>query len=137
MEKLRNLKSYHFGMGVLIILLQIILQLSDSIYLFGVGLMIFYIYEKWIIYKLIAEKDRIEIIKEVLAQYKWVNILLILPVMLLIIKFMSDIAHRKEMLEIVYEDPLMWINMIGFNFILIHFFMTRSVKKIEREILNG
>ena len=137
MKKLRNLKRYHFGMGILIIFIQIILQLSYSIYLFGIGLMAFSIYERWIVDEIMAKKDRIETMKEVLAQYKWVNILLILPVMFLSVKFMSDIFHRKGMLEMVYENPLMWINLIGFNFILIHFFMTRSVKKIEREILNN
>lgn len=134
MKNLKNLKNYHFGMGILIIILQILFQISNIVYLMGIGLIIFSIYENRIITQLTTEKDKIDNKHEILTQYKWVKIFLIFPITALSIKLISEVAYKKEMLEIIYEDPIMWLNFIGIVFIIIHFSTNMEINRIEKEI---
>jgi hypothetical protein len=134
MEKLKYMKNHHFGMGLLIIAIQIVLQFSNAAYVFGIMLMSFSIYENWIFHKLNMGKEKIDNLSTILAQFKWVSTLLILSVNFISMKFMSDIGHKQGVLEMFYEDPIGWINIVGISFIFIHFSMETDIKRIEKEL---
>ena len=136
MEKLKNLRDCHLGMGFLILALQILFQISNIVYLFGIGLILLSLYENRTLIKLNIEKDNSEKIHDILNQYKWVNILIIFPIIFLSLMVISDTVYKKEILEILKEDSIMWINSIGIGFIIHHFSIINDIKKLEKELFN-
>ncbi len=139
MEKLKNFKNYHYKMGFLIIALQILFQISNTIYLLGIGLIVWSLYASRVLNKLLAEKDNIEKIRAILSKYKKVYIFIILPLTFLVSTlFVADIGYKKGVFvfEMINENPIIWINFIGITFIILHFSINWEINKIEKEVSN-
>jgi hypothetical protein len=151
MEKLKNFKNYHYKMGFLIIALQILFQISNTIYLFGIWLIVLSLYASWVLNKLLAEKDNIEKIRANLSQYKKVYIFIIVPLSFLVSQLFvvdigykigllafinADTGYKKGVLELINESPIDWINFIGITFIILHLSINWEINKIEKEVSN-
>ena len=136
MKKLKQLKNFHVGIGISIIILQILFHVSNIIYLFGILLILFSHCENRIIKDLITDKDNKEKVHEILVQYKWVNILIILPFVVLTLMFTSDIMPQKGVIETFYESPILWIDYLACFLIGAHFTTNRDISKIKQEISN-
>jgi len=133
MEKLKNIKNYHFGMGILILLIQIIFQISNSVYLFGFMLILFSFYESMIIKKLKHQKREIEKVRKILNQFKWFNFFALVPILLIIGKLITDTTNIN-ISEIAFSNPILWINALVIGGIVMHLSIKLELRKIEKEI---
>ena len=137
MGKLKKLKNYHLGTGFLIIALQILFQISNTIYLWGIDMILLSLYSIRVLNKLFAEKDNIEKIQAILAHYKKVYIFIIIPLTLLInLLVVADTVYKTSLYEMIYDNPILWINSIGICFIILHFLINIEINEIEKEVFN-
>jgi len=138
MEKIITIKNYHLGMGILILMIQMIFQISNSIYFFGLVMILFSFYESTVIKKLtshIGKTTSDSVIKNILNEYKWLSLLVFIPIIFLVSKLIADVT-QIEILKMIINHPILWINILIVGGIIIHFSITNEIKKIEKEIIH-
>ena len=136
MEKLKSIKNYHLGMGLLVLIIQMIFQISDAIYFFGLTLILFSLYESMIIKKIKLQEGDIEKIRKTLKQFKWLNLFTIIPILLITALLITDIKN-ENFIELILSNPVFWINALVIGGIVIHLALKFQTKKIEKEIINS
>ena len=136
MEKLKNIKNYHLGMGLLILVIQMIFQISDAVYFFGLILILFSLYESMIIKKIRLQNGDIEKIRKTLKQFKWFNLFTMIPILLITAQLITDIKN-ENFIELMLSNPVFWINALVIGGIILHLALKFQTKKIEKEIMNG
>ena len=136
MEKLTNIKNYHRGMGILIILIQLLFQISNSIYFLGLILIFMFLYESKIIKNLNHQKGEPNKIRAVLKQYKWLNLCALIPIFFVSLNLIADASQKSNLSEVIFTNPILWINFLIIGGIMMHLSMTMEIKKIEKEIVR-
>ena len=136
MQNLRKVKNYHFGMGLLLLLGQVIFQISDAFYFFGLLFILFSIYEASILKKLVLQKGKMEKTREILTQFKWFNFFAIIPILLITAKLVSDFMSYESISALMFGRPLLCVNLLIISGIIMHFSMKSHIRKIEEDIIG-
>lgn len=136
MKKLQDLKSAHFGIGMLVLIFQLVFQISNTIYLFGLMLILLSVYETKMIKRLILQKDDIQKIRKSLNQYKYLNLALLIPIFILINSLISEIKNDGNLVGLLLNDPILFFNIFVIGGIILHFSVEIEIRKIEKEIIN-
>ncbi|MEM6964746.1 MAG: hypothetical protein AAF573_08285 [Bacteroidota bacterium] len=137
MKKLKDLKNYHLGMGALILLLQLVLQISNLIYAFGLFLILFSFYESSVLKQLEAQKSDEKKVDQILSQFKSVNLLSIVLIFFFVIMFGFEIQSITDLSELIFIDSGFFTNVTVISGVMIHFHMNAELKAIKQDILSS
>ncbi len=136
MEKLRNLKNYHFGMGFLILLIQMVFQLSTAIYLFGLILILFSIYESIMVKKLTFQKGKAQRVRSILSPYKWVRFFALFPVLFFSGKLIMDVTTYENITELIFSNLVFSIHILVIGGVVLYLLMKFEIGKIEQALME-
>lgn len=136
MERLNNIKNYHLGMGMLIILIQVGFQFSNLIYLFGAFLILFSCYESFVFDRLLVQKHNEKRIDQILNQFKWSTLISLVPFLLFVAAFLIEAKGSNYFFELLHNDLVFFINVSVIGIVMIYFSMNAEIRKIKREIIN-
>lgn len=136
MKKLKNIKNYHLGMGFSILAIQIIFQISSSVYFFSLALILLSFYEAMVIKKLLRQKGGTEGIRKTLKQFKWFKLFAIIPILLISATLIADFKN-ENITELILGNPVFWINILVLGVIIMHFSLKFETQKIEKEIMSN
>lgn len=122
-------------MGLLTLVIQMIFQVSNSVYFFGFALILFSFYESMIIKKLLFQKEDIGKVRKILMQFKWINLFAIIPILLISANLITDIKNGN-IKELILSNPVFWINALVIGGMIMYLSLKFETQKIEQEIIN-
>jgi len=130
MKRLELLRNYHFGMGILIVGIQTIFQISNSIFLIGFLFIIFSFYEYLIVRKLKSQNGSNDILKTMMNQYKWISYFIVIPIGLITYMLIKDINTQEGLFEAISDDPTTWIFILIGGGLVSYFSTQYQINKI-------
>ena len=133
MKKLNDISNYHFGIGLITILLQIVYPVSIWLFPIGVATIIFSKYEKWIVRNMKNKINENEI-NRIFQNFKMINIIAFVILGIMIFNIIAEISGKGNVLDLIKSDPLIYINSITISFVLTIFMGNREVEKIKLTI---
>lgn len=133
MKKLNYLSNYHLWIGIVTILLQIVFSISIWLFPIGLATIVLSRYEKWIVRGIKKGAEQSEI-NRIFQNFKMINMIAFVILGVIFFNIIAEVLGERNVLDLIKNDPLLYINWITILSVLTIFMGNREIEKMKLAI---